>query len=145
MTDVAFHFNVADRLAYACRIARKAQRQGVRLAVVAAPTELAQLDRMLWELEPTDFIAHCRDDAEPAVRQASGVLLTQDARQCGHREAVLNLCHEAPAGFAEFGRVIEIVSQTDESERTWARQRWRLYTSQGHALIRHDAATRGGG
>ena len=35
MTEVAFHFNVPDRLAYTCRLVRKAYAAGGRTVVVA--------------------------------------------------------------------------------------------------------------
>ena len=46
MTEVAFHFNAPDKLAYACRCARKVQRSGARLVIAAPPDTLAALDRM---------------------------------------------------------------------------------------------------
>ena len=36
MTEIAFHFNAPDKLAYACRFARKAQRAGARLVIHGA-------------------------------------------------------------------------------------------------------------
>lgn len=59
MTEVAFHFNAPDKLAYACRFARKAVRRDMRVVITGSEQDLRQLDRMLWAMAPTDFVAHC--------------------------------------------------------------------------------------
>ena len=73
MTEVAFHFNVPDRLAYACRVIRKAQNQGKRLVVLADEPSAQQLDRLLWTFSAREFIAHCRLPADDGVVAASPV------------------------------------------------------------------------
>ncbi|GAB1384719.1 hypothetical protein MASR1M50_30400 [Burkholderiales bacterium] len=66
MTDVAFHFNVPDKLGYACRLLRKAHAAGGSVGVVAAPVVLQELDARLWSFSALDFVPHCLADA-PAV------------------------------------------------------------------------------
>ncbi len=145
MADVAFHFNVPDKLAYACRLLRKAQRQGARVAVVAADDQLDQMDRMLWDLDPSDFVVHCREHASEEVRALTSILLTTDARGCSHREVLVNLGAAVPDGFAEFAKVVEVVSQDDEADRADARERWRAYADGGHPIVRYDLATKKAG
>ncbi|MNT87674.1 DNA polymerase III subunit chi [compost metagenome] len=43
-----------------------------------------------------------------------------------------------PDDFAQFERVIEVVSADDDNDRQLARQRWRDYTAQGYAIERRD-------
>ena len=62
MTEIAFHFNAPDRLAYTCRLLRKAVSAGARL-VVTGPAEA--LDRLDSD--------HAR--GETAVRQLQHLLL----------------------------------------------------------------------
>lgn len=144
MTEVAFHFNAPDKLAYACRFARKVQRSGARL-VITAPTEaLETLDRMLWALAPQDFVAHCRSDADEELMLASPVLLAVDVRSAAHQEVLLNLHAEVPEGFGRFDRLVEVVSAHDEADRAGARTRWRHYASRGYAITRHDLVLKGG-
>jgi DNA polymerase-3 subunit chi len=143
MTEVAFHFNAPDKLAYACRFARKVQRSGARL-VIAAPAEaLAALDRMLWVMAPQDFVAHCRDDADEELIHASPILLTADAQLSRHHEVLLNLNSSVPEGFGRFDRLIEVVSAQDEPDRAAARVRWKHYASRGYAITRHDLVLKG--
>lgn len=144
MTEVSFHFNAPDKLAYACRFARKVQRSGSRL-VIAAPAEtLVALDRMLWALAPQDFVAHCRDDADEELVHASPVLLATDPRTAPHHEVLLNLHAEVPEGFGRFERLVEVVSALDEVDRREARARWKHYASRGYAITRHDLVLKGG-
>ena len=58
MTHVRFHFNVADRTDYACRLLRKATRQGAQVVVTGPAHALAGLDRALWAFDPVEFVPH---------------------------------------------------------------------------------------
>lgn len=144
MTEVAFHFNAPDKLAYACRFARKVQRSGSRLVIAAPATTLAALDRMLWSLAPQDFVAHCLGDADEELVHASPVLLAADPRTAPHHDVLLNLHAEVPEGFGRFDRLVEVVSAQDESDRAQARARWKHYASRGYAITRHDLVLKGG-
>ena len=59
MTEVAFHFNVPDKMNYVCRILRKASQAKARVVVSGPPKELQTLDEALWTFSPHSFIAHC--------------------------------------------------------------------------------------
>lgn len=146
MTEVAFHFNAPDKLAYACRFARKVHRSGARLVIAGQDDDLALLDRMLWiGLGPQDFVAHCRElPGNEDLVHASPVLLTSDARTAPHNEVLLNLHAEVPEGFGRFDRLVEVVSAHDENDRGAARARWRHYAARGYAIIRHDLVLKAG-
>ena len=140
MTEVSFHFNVPDKLAYSCRLLRKAVRRGARVAVLAQAQDLAQLDRALWELAPTEFLSHCiAGSAGPAVLGASAVVLCDSVAQAGHDQVLLNLDADVPAGFERFGRLIELVG-CDDGDRERSRLRWKHYTARGYSISRHDVA-----
>ncbi|MCE1192130.1 MAG: DNA polymerase III subunit chi [Acidovorax sp.] len=144
MTEVAFHFNAPDKLAYACRFARKVQRSGSRLVIAAPPQALAALDRMLWNLGPQDFVAHCTQDADESLLRVSPVVLAVEPAAAPHQDVLLNLHAEVPQGFERFERVVEVVSAQDEADRSGARVRWRFYASQGYAIVRHDLVLKAG-
>lgn len=144
MTEVAFHFGAPDRLAYTCRLLRKATATGARLLVRSSRATCAALDAALWNLGPTEFISHCNASATEAVRSRSAVLLLDDATELDAGFPVLvNLAEDVPEGFEQFQRVIEIVS-TDEQDRNLARHRWKHYTSRGYTITRHDLKSRAG-
>jgi DNA polymerase-3 subunit chi len=145
VTEVAFHFGAADRLAYTCRLVRKATATGARLQVRAQTDTRVALDTALWNMGPTDFISHCDARAPESVRSRSAVLLIDsDAPLQSDFPILVNLAEDVPSGFEQFQRVIEIVS-TDEQDRNMARIRWRLYTERGYTITRHDLKNRGEG
>lgn len=140
MADVAFHFGAPDKLAYACRLLRKATGSGMRVLVVGADDMLQRLDAALWAVSATDFITHAPAGAAADLLARSSVILGVDAVAYGDRPPVLvNLGDQVPEGFEQFARVIEVVS-TDEADRELARQRWKHYARQGIAITRHDLA-----
>lgn len=137
MTEVAFHFNVPDRMDYTCRLLRKAVASNAKLVVTGLAETLQQLDAALWTFSVTDFVPHCHHDADARVVAASPVILTPSIETVPDGGVLLNLGPVAPDRFERFERVIEIVGQDDEDRRL-ARGRWKHYTQRGHAITRHD-------
>ena len=142
MTEVAFHFNVPDRLAYACRVIRKATRQGVRLVVMADGADAPRLNQLLWTFSARDFISHCSLPAHADLAAASAVLIGGEPSQWTHSQLMLNLGAQVPTGFERFERLIELVT-SDEGDRHQARNRWRHYKSRGYPIVQHDLSARG--
>lgn len=137
MTEVAFHFNAPDKLAYACRLLRKAVQSGARVAVAAETEFLRQLDAQLWTFAPLEFVPHCMDGAEASVLALSPVVLTADASRSPHHGVLVNLGTSVPASFERFERLIEVVA-LDEDDRAHARRRWKHYADRGYSIVRHD-------
>ena len=143
LIEVEFHTGVADRVGFACRLLRKASRQGARVLVTAPDEVLAELDLALWSFEERDFLPHVRmPGAKPAVAARTPVWLARDAALAGAPRLVLNLGAEAPADVTALDRLIEVVSaEPDDAEQ--GRQRWRAYKAAG-LEIKHHAAGAGG-
>jgi DNA polymerase-3 subunit chi len=142
VTEVAFHFNVPDKLGYACRLLRKAVGAGSRLVVTGQPAQLQALDTELWTFSPVEFIAHgYTQAADPQVIAASPVVLADSARGTPHQDVLVNLGGGVPEGFERYQRLIEVVTQDDE-DRLQARARWKHYADRGYAITRHDLAAR---
>lgn len=138
MTEVAFHFNAADKLGYACRLVRKAVGSNAQVVVTGDAALLGQLDVALWTFQPLEFIPHCRAPGAPAaVLQASPVVLTEAPREAPHHDVLVNLGQAVPDGFEAFERLIEVVT-SDDADRQQARQRWKHYAARGYNITRHD-------
>jgi DNA polymerase III subunit chi len=137
--NLAFHFNAPNKVAYACKLLRKATLSGARVAVLAAPDVLARLDAELWAFSPLDFVAHVRAPCAPEVLGRTPVVLCEALSQVqGAGYSVLvNLLPTVPQGFEPFDRVIEVVS-SDDADRSSARARWKRYTELGYEITRHD-------
>jgi DNA polymerase III subunit chi len=142
MTEVTFHFNVPDPLAYVCRLVKRATGTGAKVVVTGAGPVLQHLDEILWTFSPADFIPHCQlASADPRVVQASQVVLAEQARGAPHQDILVNLGGSIPDGFEKFERLNEIVTQ-DEGDRQQARLRWKHYAARGYAIRKYDAVTR---
>jgi DNA polymerase-3 subunit chi len=142
MTEVTFHFNVPDPLAYVCRLVKRATGAGAKVVVTGAAPVLQDLDEVLWTFSPIDFIPHCHAaSADPQVLQASPVVLAEQARGAPHQDILVNLGGPVPEGFEKFERLNEIVSQ-DEADRLQARLRFKHYAVRGYAIRKYDAVTR---
>ena len=139
MADIAFHSGVPDKLAYACRLLRKAYRSNARV-VVSGPSDLiARLDQMLWVFDDLEFIPHVRARGASAVQQArTPIVLVEEgsSAEVPHQEVLLHLGANAAPGCERFARVIEVIS-TEPADRDAGRRRWREYEARGHALTHH--------
>lgn len=144
--QVDFHSGVTDRFGHACRLLRKAARQGARVRVSGQPAELDALDQALWTFDPQDFVAHLRwrtaEAPPPALHRTPVWLIASGAVWPDGlpRPAVLvNLGPEVPEPrdlIPELARVIEIVGH-DPSERDAGRRRWRHYAQRGLEPTHH--------
>ena len=146
MTEVAFHFNVPDRLAYTCRLVRKAYAAGGRTVVVAPAEQLHALDGALWTFSALDFIPHCLASASADTVARTPVVLSTDALTAlppgqAPAQILVHLGDAVPQGFEQYQRLIELVA-TDEDDRAHARQRWRHYAERGYQIKRHDVAAK---
>jgi DNA polymerase III subunit chi len=145
MTQIAFHFNVPDKLAYACRLLRKAMGQGTKVIVLGDFEQIEALNQSLWSFSAHDFVPHCLASDAPSVRQRSPVLLANTLQGLGDLielptyQVLLNLGLAVPVGFESFERLIELVAVA-EQDRDPARQRWKDYKERGFDILRHDLA-----
>jgi len=131
MTEVEFHTGVADPVAFAGRLLRRAARQGVRVQVTAPPDVLTLLDRNLWTAEAQDFVPHLRmPGASPAAAARTPIWLTAAALHEDAPRVLMNLGAERAADAAALDRIIEIVS-SDPDLAAAGRDRWRAYKSLG--------------
>jgi DNA polymerase III subunit chi len=138
MTSVAFHFNAPAKLAYACRLLRKAAASGSTVAVLADQPILAKLDEQLWSFSALDFVPHGRVSLLSQLQRAhTPIWLCENAEQGLGQQVLVNLTQVVPSGFEGYERVIEVVIQ-DEADRQSARQRWKQYTERGIDIVRHD-------
>jgi DNA polymerase-3 subunit chi len=137
MAEVAFHTGV-DKLEHACRLLRKAYRQGAKVVVAGDAAQLGRLDQALWTFEPLEFVPHARlkrGETAPARLVRTPIWLVDAGAVPPHHEVLVNLGPEMVEGWETFARVIEIVSAEPE-DRNAGRSRWRAYEAQG-ARIEH--------
>lgn len=140
MTEIAFHFNAPDKLAYACRLLRKAVSSGARVVVTGDAASLQALDTLLWTFSPLEFLAHCRAGSPAEQLMVSPIVLAaqiEGGPELPHHQVLLNLGRDVALGYERFERTIEVVT-LDEQDRQQARQRWKHYADRGYAITLHD-------
>jgi DNA polymerase-3 subunit chi len=146
MTRINFAFGAPQRLLTACQVARKRYLAGEHVVVFCPDaTRLAAFDRLLWSFDDTSFVPHVRADdplasSTPVVLTAQGAVEAASLFPPGQAKPwLLNLSDECPPDYAEFERILEIVSDEPE-DRQAARPRGREYQGAGHDVRSHNLA-----
>ncbi|SFU35621.1 DNA polymerase III subunit chi [Pseudoduganella namucuonensis] len=131
MTRIDFHTNVPDKIAYACRLVRKAYAARNRIVLLADDEQQrAELDGALWSFSGVDFLPHVA--AGDALAAETPIVLTaSDDDALPHTDLLVNLSRRTPAHFARFQRVIEVVS-SEEQDAAAGRRRYVSYKQQDY-------------
>ncbi|GGY63730.1 DNA polymerase III subunit chi [Pseudoduganella sp. SL102] len=135
MTRIDFHTNVPDKIAYACRLVRKAcnaaSASGAKSRIVIMTedsAQLARLDAALWSFSDVDFLPHVHVN-DPLAPDTPIVLADSDSVELPQADLLVNLARRAPAQFESFPRLIEVVS-ADEDDAAAGRIRFVAYKRQ---------------
>lgn len=138
MTRIDFHTDLTDKIAYCCRLARKAHANGARLVVLANDhQELHALDQAMWTFSERDFVPHVIL-GDPLAASTPIVLGEHDEAEFPHHEVLVNLALQTPAHFARFERLIELVGNA-APDHTAGRERYRYYMQRGYPLEHRKA------
>lgn len=139
MTRIDFHTNIADKVLYACRLARKAYGARGKLVLLANDAaQAAALNSGLWTVGETDFLPHALHG--DALAAQSPIIVTDHLDgEFPHYDMLVNLTQETPPQFARFQRVFEIIS-TDEADAAAGRKRYLAYKQQAYPLTHFVAS-----
>lgn len=139
MQKIDFHFNVPNRLRYACLVARTVYKRGLTLAFWTSDAErLRYFDQLLWSFDDLAFLPHVR--ANSAHANETPILLSTDLSELKGDVLVLlddHLPESWKTDFERFGRIIDVVS-TDPTELRLSRDRYRAYKAEGVELAAYD-------
>jgi DNA polymerase-3 subunit chi len=132
MTRIDFHSNVPDKIAYACRLIRKARAANCNVVVLTGVPQLQTLDEALWTFSEDAFLPHVT--AGDALAAQTPIILTasEDA-ELPHHQILINLTDATPRHFARFERMFEVICE-DEADKAAGRARYRFYQQRGYAL-----------
>ena len=139
MTRIDFHTNIEDKVAYTCRLARKAYGARGKLVVLADnAAQAAALNSGLWTVGETDFLPHAM--AGDALAVQSPIIITDSLDgQLPHYDMLVNLTQATPPQFERFQRVFEIIS-TDAMDAAAGRKRYLAYKQQSYPLTHFVAS-----
>lgn len=138
MTRIDFHSNVPDKIAYSCRLVRKARAANFQVVLLTdSRSELVRLDQALWTFSEQEFLPHV-PAGDPLAAKTPIILTDSDDAELPHHQILVNLSARTPAHFARFERMFEIVS-SDENDKAIGRDRYRYYQQRGYPLTHHIA------
>jgi DNA polymerase-3 subunit chi len=133
MTRIDFHTNIPDKLAYACRLARKADGARAKIVVLAESREQADaLNAAMWTVSDTDFIPHVLA-GDPLAPQTPIVITDNEDSELPHHDMLVNLTRRRPRNFSQFARVFEIIS-LDAEDAAEGRKRYTAYKKEAYPL-----------
>jgi len=134
LVRLEFHTDVADPLAYGCRLLRKAYRRQLTVVVSGEPDRLTRLDTLLWTFEQIEFVPHARlrsgQPPDAALLRCTPIWLADASAAWPKADVVVNLGEQPVADPGRFARIVEIVG-SDADARLAGRLRWRHYAEQG--------------
>ena len=133
MTRIDFHSNVPDKIAYACRLTRKARAANCQVVLLVKDRQdLMTLDQALWTFSELEFLPHVVA-GDPLASSTPIILTDRDDAELPHHHVLVNLSANTPAHFARFERMFEIVS-SEEEDKAAGRARYRFYQQRGYPL-----------
>ena len=140
MTNIEFRTHIADKIHYTCQWVLKALANSSDCRVVIYATDrnlLNRLDDTLWTFSDSDFLPHAVLGDRHAAR-CPVILTSSDTDELPHSQILLNLSPDIPAFYAQFERLLELVS-TDPADTEAGRQRYVHYRERGYTL-HHETA-----
>ena len=132
MTRIDFYQLNPERHRYeqvVCQLCQKAyDNNQMTLLLTDGPQQTQLLDQRLWTYRDDSFLPHDSDEGD---NPATPILVHDNPDPRGDRQLLINLSAEVPPYFAQFERVIELV--TDDN-RQQARAHYSFYKERGYPL-----------
>ena len=125
------------RLVYACRLIEKAYLQSLAVCVsLDAPADVEAFDALLWTFGDKSFVPHEQASAAAAAGPPPAPAVVVGCRQAVAADLLVNLGSEAPAFYADYARVAELVD-AEPARREAGRRRFAFYRDAGHTPETH--------
>lgn len=142
MSELAIHVHVDNPSVYVCRILLKAQKAGMRAAVLFDDAQAMKVfDDFAWSVDSESFIPHAVAGTAGAVRGAA--LLSEKQADLVGADLLVLCCKRPRADIAailkNFPKVIDIVGLSEESLNE-GRTRFVAYKKAGITPVVHDRA-----
>ncbi len=112
-----------------CRLCQKAyDSKQLTLLLTQNQQQSQHLDHKLWTYSDDSFLPHDGAETEGLV---TPILIHDDPDPKGNRQLLINLSTSVPIYFAQFERVIELVTEDNKSQ---AREHYSYYKERGYPL-----------
>lgn len=112
-----------------CQLCQKAyENKQATLLLTQSPEQSAHLDRQLWIFEDDSFLPH---DLQASDDFETPILILNETDSSDNRSLLINLAGKIPDFFAQFERIIELVTEDNKSQ---AREHYRYYQERGYPI-----------
>ena len=132
MTRVDFYQLNPQRHRYdqvVCQLCQKAyDSEQFTLLLTQNQQQSQHLDQKLWTYSDDSFLPHDSEESEDLV---TPILIHDHPDPKGNRQLLINLSTSVPIYFAQFERVIELVTEDNKSQ---AREHYSYYKERGYSL-----------
>lgn len=118
--------------ALVCKLCQKAYQGQQKVLLLTNSSQQSQrFDQLLWTHDEESFLPHDQQEQEGFM---TPILVNHEANPKGDRNLLINLSEEIPLFFAQFERVIELVTDDNKSR---ARTHYSYYKDRGYPLNHH--------
>lgn len=135
MTRIDFYQITESRLsedALVCKLCQKAYESKQKVLLLTSNEQHSQrLNQLLWTHDDESFIPHDLQEEEGLL---TPILINHEADPRGERQLLINLSNEIPLFFAQFERVLELVTDDNKDQ---ARSHYSYYKERGYPLNYH--------
>ena len=132
MTRIDFYQLNPERHRYeqvVCRLCEKAwEQKQLTLLLTQDAAQSQMLDQRLWTFSDDSFVPHDSEDSDDFV---TPILIHDNPDPAGERQLLINLSESVPPYFAQFERVIELVTEENKAQ---ARAHYSYYKERGYPL-----------
>ena len=112
-----------------CQLCQKAwDNRQLTLLLTQSEEQSQYLDQKLWTFADDSFVPHDSTE-EPGI--ITPVLIHDNPAPAGDRQLLINLSPTVPTWFAQFERVIELVTEENKAQ---ARANYSYYKERGYPL-----------
>jgi DNA polymerase-3 subunit chi len=118
-----------------CQLCQKAYDSNQKtLLLTQSPQQTSHFDQQLWIFNSDSFIPHDTHVDGDSDSFLSPILIHDQPDPQGERQLLINLSPLVPAYFAQFDRVIELVTEDNKQS---AREHYTFYKERGYPLNHH--------
>ncbi len=112
-----------------CQLCQKAYDGKQKTLLLTQDQQQSEhLDRQLWVFNEESFLPH---DVEESEDFCTPILIQDNPQPRGERDLLINLRSEIPVYFAQFKRVIELVTEENKAQ---SREHYSYYKERGYPL-----------
>ncbi len=127
-----------ELLVYICRLVEKGYKQGSKPIYIHfdSESEAKEFDSLLWTFRQESFVPHTIS-GHPE-QEKTPVIIGWGNNQIETAEALINVSQEIPEVSKSTSKIHEIVSN-DENKKNKAREKWKVYKTNGSIIKAHRA------